>query len=315
MFGHWTGVISYVIISDYLSHDKYAVDVFNRLIIADLKGKLQGLQVIDIFSDGAGQHFKQKFTISNITFYEMELGVKCNWHFFATSHGKGAVDGVGGTVKRAVYKAIMAEQAYVNNFTTFAACARKTVKAVHILTCSKELVDNRKAILDEKWVDILPIPSTHTIHCFRHIDIYKVNISKTSLSTNSVTFHFKNESTENDASTPTTAAGFSIQEEKEIVQPLVFGINDWVLVKYISQRYTSAKFYVGNIVKCGLITSVKFMMLHRLSMPSIKFVWNTNCELCDVDNSQIVAKLPAPQCIRGLYSFEGFDFKEFSPVE
>ena len=29
-----------------------------------------------------------------------DFGVKAEWHFSATSHGKGACDGVGGTVKR-----------------------------------------------------------------------------------------------------------------------------------------------------------------------------------------------------------------------
>ncbi|KAJ8353675.1 hypothetical protein SKAU_G00212420 [Synaphobranchus kaupii] len=33
------------------------------------------------------------------------------WHFFATSHGKGAVDGVGGTVKHAVSTAVISRQA------------------------------------------------------------------------------------------------------------------------------------------------------------------------------------------------------------
>ena len=35
----------------------------------------------------------------------MDFEVKCEWHFFATSHGKSACDGIGGVVKRITAKA------------------------------------------------------------------------------------------------------------------------------------------------------------------------------------------------------------------
>ena len=98
-----TGTFSYVVTSDYLSHDKYAVYVFNKKIINILQEQMNGnLKVIDFFSDGATQHFKQKYSFLAATLFLLE-GVHVNWHFFATSHGKGAVDGVGGTVKRTVH--------------------------------------------------------------------------------------------------------------------------------------------------------------------------------------------------------------------
>ena len=82
----------------YLSHDKYAVHHFNSLVIASLRQKLGNkMKVLDLFSDGAAQHFKQRYTVYDATTYGQDLTV--NWHFFATLHGKGAVDGVGGSVK------------------------------------------------------------------------------------------------------------------------------------------------------------------------------------------------------------------------
>ena len=32
--------------------------------------------------------------------------IKVNWHLFGTSHGKGMIDGIGGTVKRTVWCAV-----------------------------------------------------------------------------------------------------------------------------------------------------------------------------------------------------------------
>ena len=40
----------------------------------------------------------------NICHHEDDFGVLCEWDFFAIAHGKGACDGIGGTVKRAVYR-------------------------------------------------------------------------------------------------------------------------------------------------------------------------------------------------------------------
>ena len=93
----WTAedTVSYTIVSDYMHHDKYAIVCFNGLLIDDLKHRVPGLHTVDVFSDGAAQHFKQKYTLSNMSLSQLEHGVRMNWHCFATSHGKGAVDGIG----------------------------------------------------------------------------------------------------------------------------------------------------------------------------------------------------------------------------
>jgi len=49
------------------------------------------LKVIDIFSDGTTQHFKQWYILYNATLLKHQ-DIQMNCHFFATSHGKGAVD-------------------------------------------------------------------------------------------------------------------------------------------------------------------------------------------------------------------------------
>ena len=41
----------------------------------------------------------------------MEHDLKIRWNFFATSHGKGVVDGIGGTLKRTVWRHVKAERA------------------------------------------------------------------------------------------------------------------------------------------------------------------------------------------------------------
>ncbi|KAJ8884159.1 hypothetical protein PR048_016016 [Dryococelus australis] len=39
-----------------------------------------------------------RYTLSNLFFVKEDLFMDCEWNFLATSHGKGAVDGVGGCI-------------------------------------------------------------------------------------------------------------------------------------------------------------------------------------------------------------------------
>ena len=48
---------------------------------------------------------KNRKNFINLCFHEVDFGVRAEWHFFATSHGKGPCDGVGGTVKRLAARA------------------------------------------------------------------------------------------------------------------------------------------------------------------------------------------------------------------
>ena len=59
------------------------------------------LQKYFYFSGGAGSQYKNKFNFSSILSHKSECGIEAEWHFFATSHGKGACDGNGGCVKNA----------------------------------------------------------------------------------------------------------------------------------------------------------------------------------------------------------------------
>lgn len=95
---------SFVVISDNLNHDTVAVYTYQLLLMDYLKKKLS-IRKIYYFSDGAPQQFKNFKNIINICYHNQEFGIKAEWNFFPTAHGKGACDGVGGSVKRSAAKA------------------------------------------------------------------------------------------------------------------------------------------------------------------------------------------------------------------
>ena len=57
------------------------------------------------FSDGAAAQYKNRKNFLNLCHHKADFGVDAEWHFFATSHGKGPCDGLGGTVKRLAARA------------------------------------------------------------------------------------------------------------------------------------------------------------------------------------------------------------------
>ena len=68
-------------------------------VIDNLQDKVTTLIAeLDIFSDGATQHFKSKYMFMWASSLLEKKGILVSWHFSATSHGKGAVDGIGGTM-------------------------------------------------------------------------------------------------------------------------------------------------------------------------------------------------------------------------
>ena len=79
---------SFVLVSDDLTHTKYSVYIFMEYIMKHLREKFPSIKVLNVFSDGAGSQFKQRFLFSNLYYWEQDHHLKLPWNFFATSHGK-----------------------------------------------------------------------------------------------------------------------------------------------------------------------------------------------------------------------------------
>ena len=69
------------------------------------------------FSDGCAAQYKNCKNFLNLCLHLVDFGVPAEWHFFATSHGKSAGDGAGGTLKRLATKASL-QHAYQDHILT-----------------------------------------------------------------------------------------------------------------------------------------------------------------------------------------------------
>ena len=94
--------------------------------------------------------------------------MKIKWHFFATSHGKGVVDGLRGTVKRVVWTAVSTRKVpQVLNAEEFAKVATQMCKSLGIHLYLNEDIDksSSKMALHECFKQAKSIPGIKKVHC------------------------------------------------------------------------------------------------------------------------------------------------------
>ena len=85
-------------ISDCLEYDRVAVHLFPKRLIAFSRRKVSSNSQNIYYSDGAASQYKNLKNFINLCLHQEDFGVHTELYFSATSHGKGACDGLGGTV-------------------------------------------------------------------------------------------------------------------------------------------------------------------------------------------------------------------------
>jgi len=165
----WAGdrKFSKVIVTDETSHSKYCVVVFLHEIINDLKSELPNLKSVKIFSDGCTCQFKNRWILSLLIFSEDLFGVKMTWDFFAPGHGKGAVDGVGGTVKRAVYQRVLTRHAQVYTAKDFHQCITENIRGISSSLVPVEMITKLETALSDKWKRVKQVPGISKFFSFK----------------------------------------------------------------------------------------------------------------------------------------------------
>lgn len=155
---------SMVIVSDNRNHNKINVAVFMDVILKELPNDIKKVHV---WSDGPASQFKNRFIAETIKILKQRNNMNIIWNYFATSHGKGPVDGIGGALKRFVRNRVLRREIIVFNAEQFAAAAESsTVKIINVSPDQiEQTVDemNLKITFD-KAPAIRGIAKSHIIH-------------------------------------------------------------------------------------------------------------------------------------------------------
>ena len=93
------GTKSYATLSDCLRHDEWAVWAHLEPILKELRKTFPQITTLHILSDGPVTQYRNKnnfYLLSTVPFLSAIKNV--TWNYSEKSHGKGAPDGIGGTI-------------------------------------------------------------------------------------------------------------------------------------------------------------------------------------------------------------------------
>lgn len=159
--------LSLVIISDCMAHDTVAVHLFQRLMIDFLKQKLPNeVEKIHYFSDGAASQYKNKSNFLNLCHHSADFSVKAEWNFFASSHGKNACDGVGGSVKRLAAQASL-RMVYNDQIMTprqLYDWAKENIKNIDFIYSTQDEYQHERTLLERRLEEAKTVKGTQQFH-------------------------------------------------------------------------------------------------------------------------------------------------------
>ena len=281
---------SYALISDYREHNKCFVDIAIKTIIADLKNK-HSPHIIDFFTDGAASQFKQKYTLNNMTLIN---DIECTWHFFATSHGKGAVDGIGGGVKRKASILALSGRMQIQNAEQFVSALRmgyhKSLQINLILIPENAILQNVEEFDKKSGSSTVCLPELRKIHFVRSVSQNVVKYAYTTDAFQTKTHCFQphvgkeNRKSETDTAPPTVPMSINVECEKLYA------------VHYVD------RFYVGRVLKkCEEENFYTMKFLHKATVGGqAVYKWP---KTDDIDHVHVSNIFFGPVKLEGVFEF------------
>lgn len=162
---------NFVIFSENLQHDSVAVHLFNGKLISHLQKKFGHNKVKKMFyfSDGAASQYKNKYNFLNLMNHKKDFGIDAEWHFFATSHGKGACDGIGDTVKRHAYHTSLQKDTnlLLTSPKQLFDWAKQFFKKIHFHLCTNEEHEKNRKFLQSRFSNAKTIKQTRSFHSYQ----------------------------------------------------------------------------------------------------------------------------------------------------
>ena len=110
---------------------------------------------------------KREGIFLNLCPHESDFRIKAEWHFYATAHGKGVRDGLGGSVKRLAAKVSLQwpyEDQTLTSYQLFTWC-KSNIKSMEFFFFTGEGHIKGK-LLEKLYQAVKPIPGTQTFHSF-----------------------------------------------------------------------------------------------------------------------------------------------------
>ncbi|CAF4947457.1 unnamed protein product [Pieris macdunnoughi] len=186
--------LNLIIISDNLTHNTTAVYSFQEVLTSFLKNKIPDISKIIYFSDGAASQYKNRYNLLNLLHHEEDFQIPAEWHYFATSHGKGPSDGLGGTLKRKVDRANLQSKAddQIQTPDELFQWAKENVHGINCDFVSNEQIQRTQKKLNQRFKNALPVQGIRNCHAAIPISSDVMRVKTSSSSEEGKDFRLKN---------------------------------------------------------------------------------------------------------------------------
>ncbi|XP_034095757.1 uncharacterized protein LOC117562089 [Gymnodraco acuticeps] len=151
--------LSFCSISSSRRHDPPAIWAHLEPVLEMVKTKCPKVERLHFYSDGPATQYKQKGNFYFLSTEPFRLGFKeLTWNFFEASHGKGAPDGIGGTLKRSADRIVRLGEDVPDAITLFKKLKRLE-STVELFFVSEEEVEAKTEV-----PALTPIKGTMRMH-------------------------------------------------------------------------------------------------------------------------------------------------------
>ena len=128
---------------------------------------MPSVEVVDVWTDGPPSQYKNKYIFALLFTLQEHHGLQIQWNYFATSHGKGPNDALGGNVKRMAHRLTTARTVIINNAETLATAVRSCDTNIHVHVMDEAVIQQK---CQDLWNGLQTLQGTITTHFMKPLD-------------------------------------------------------------------------------------------------------------------------------------------------
>ncbi|CAF1383212.1 unnamed protein product [Adineta ricciae] len=171
---------SFSFVSNSTTHDKFTVITCLEILVEEIVSMVPDVDQILFFSDGAASQFKNRYVVQHLTTMLNKLDIDITWNYFASSHGKGVVDSIGGILKRLVWLDVLAGSR-CSSAKDFVAICRKKTTTITVGLIHQAQFDATRHLLEKTFKKTVGVPNIQKQHYIKalHQDVIEHSLYST----------------------------------------------------------------------------------------------------------------------------------------
>ena len=121
------------------------------------------IKTVKFWSDGLASQFWSQFAFFRLS--KLDQSINIEWNYFEANHGKGVIDGIGGTVKHAVYSYVLTNRIVIKSPEQFIKYANEIFPKTTVQYVENESIE--LGYLSECQEKAKKVKGTLKVHCIK----------------------------------------------------------------------------------------------------------------------------------------------------